>query len=262
MKCVLKALKRLAGSIKSLGMVLAAAGLIVVLYPARAHAMHIMEGFLPLGWCLFWTALSLPFLLAGLVSMRKRMQEDPRFKLLMGLAGAFAFALSALKLPSVAGSSSHPTGVGLGAVLFGPTIMTVIGSVVLLFQAVLLAHGGLTTLGANVFSMAVAGPFVAYFVYGACCRIGLGSLWGAGAAAFFGSIATYLVTAVQLALAFPSESGGVMMSFAKFSSVFLVAQLPLSLAEAVLTAMVLKGLIGVAQGELETLGVIQVRGEG
>ena len=33
------------------------------------------------------------------------------------------FVLSALKFPSVTGSSSHPTGTGLGAILFGPTPM-------------------------------------------------------------------------------------------------------------------------------------------
>ncbi len=56
------------------------------------------------------------------------------------------FVLSALKLPSVTGSCSHPTGVGLAAILFGPTAASVLGLIVLLFQALLLAHGGLTTI--------------------------------------------------------------------------------------------------------------------
>lgn len=43
--------------------------------------------------------------------------------------------------------------------------MVVMGSIVLLFQALLLAHGGLTTLGANAMSMAVVGPLVAYGIY-------------------------------------------------------------------------------------------------
>ncbi len=38
--------------------------------------------------------------------------------------------------------------------------MAVLGAIVLVFQALLLAHGGLSTLGANVFSMAIAGPWV------------------------------------------------------------------------------------------------------
>lgn len=52
------------------------------------------------------------------------------------------------------------TGTGLGAILFGPASVSVLGVIVLLFQALLLAHGGLTTLGANTFSMAIAGPVV------------------------------------------------------------------------------------------------------
>ena len=85
--------------------------------------------------------------------------------MLLGVAAAFTFVLSALKMPSVTGSCSHPTGTGLGAVLFGPAAMAPIGMVVLLFQAILLAHGGLTTLGANIFSMAIVGPFAAAAIY-------------------------------------------------------------------------------------------------
>ena len=39
------------------------------------------------------------------------------------------------------------------------------GKIVLLFQALLLAHGGITTLGANAFSMAIVGPWVAWGVW-------------------------------------------------------------------------------------------------
>jgi cobalt/nickel transport system permease protein len=31
-------------------------------YPITAHAMHIMEGMLPPGWCIFWFAIATPFL--------------------------------------------------------------------------------------------------------------------------------------------------------------------------------------------------------
>ena len=32
--------------------------------------MHIMEGFLPLYWCVFWSALSLPVVAYGAYKMR------------------------------------------------------------------------------------------------------------------------------------------------------------------------------------------------
>ena len=113
----------------------------------------------------FWWVISIPFIVLGLRSIRKTIEENPETKMLLGLSGAFAFVLSALKIPSVTGSCSHPTGVGLGTVLFGPLAMSVIGTIVLLFQSLLLAHGGITTLGANAFSMAIVGPFIAYFVF-------------------------------------------------------------------------------------------------
>ncbi|MFO6285397.1 energy-coupling factor ABC transporter permease, partial [Pseudomonas aeruginosa] len=62
--------------------------------------------------------------------------------------------------PSVTGSGSHPTVAGLAVSLFGPGVVAVLGAIVLLFQALLLAHGGLSTLGANGVSMAENGPRV------------------------------------------------------------------------------------------------------
>ncbi|WP_249661709.1 energy-coupling factor ABC transporter permease, partial [Lysinibacillus fusiformis] len=149
----------------------------------------------------------------GLRSIRKTIEENPETKMLLGLSGAFAFVLSALKIPSVTGSCSHPTGVGLGTVLFGPLAMSVIGTIVLLFQSLLLADGEITTLGANAFSMAIVGPFIAYFVFKGAQKIGLSFSLAVFFAAMLGDLSTYVVTSVQLALAFPSEVGGFMASF-------------------------------------------------
>jgi cobalt/nickel transport system permease protein len=127
--------------------------------------MHIMEGFLPFEHALGWTLASSPLCCLGPARHQKTRHEKPEQRMLLGVAAAFSFVLSALKLPSVTGSCSHPTGTGLGALLFGPAAMAPIGAVVLLFQALLLAHGGLTTLGANLFSMAIVGPFVAVGIF-------------------------------------------------------------------------------------------------
>ncbi|RYD04043.1 hypothetical protein N752_16770 [Desulforamulus aquiferis] len=61
-----------------------------------------------------------PLYYLGLLLHKKIVSEKPELKMLLGLVCAFAFVLSALKIPSVTGSCSHPTGVGLGAILFGP----------------------------------------------------------------------------------------------------------------------------------------------
>jgi cobalt/nickel transport system permease protein len=228
---------------------------LVVGSAAPAQAMHIAEGYLPVEWSIFWSAASLPFFILGLRSLTRITQRNPELKLLLALAGAFTFVLSALKIPSVTGSSSHPTGTGLGTILFGPLTMTVLGSLVLLFQAVLLAHGGVTTLGANVFSMAIVGPLVAYGVYHAVMRTGRQKL-AVFLAATLEDLMTYLTTAVQLALAFPAADGGFMASFMKFAGIFAVTQIPLAISEGLLTVLVWDWLHRYGQQELKTLNLI------
>ena len=127
-----------------------------------SHAMHIMEGYLPVSYCMAWGVVCVPFLVAGMISLRKKLNENRRAMTLIAMAGAFVFVISSLKIPSVTGSCSHMTGTGLGAILFGPCAVSILGIIVLIFQAVLLAHGGLTTLGANTFSMAIAGPILSW----------------------------------------------------------------------------------------------------
>lgn len=223
--------------------------------PDRAYAMHIMEGFLPLKWCIFWGAATIPFVALGLRSIEKTIREHPEAKMLLGLAGAFAFVLSALKIPSVTGSCSHPTGVGLGTVLFGPAAMAVLGLIVLLFQALFLAHGGITTLGANTFSMAVAGPLAAYLVYRLCGRLRAPSWLGVFLAAALGDLFTYVATSLQLALAFPAKVGGFAASCAKFMGIFAVTQIPLAVSEGLLTLLIFNLLWAHNRRELEELAV-------
>ncbi|MEO0984012.1 MAG: energy-coupling factor ABC transporter permease [Cyanobacteria bacterium J06639_14] len=229
---------------------------LIVAAAAPAQAMHIMEGFLPVGWAVFWWIVSLPFFIWGLRSLTQITRENPELKLLLALAGAFSFVLSALKIPSVTGSCSHPTGTGLGAVLFGPQVMTVLGSLVLIFQAVLLAHGGLTTLGANVFSMAIVGPWVAYGIYRGVASSSR-QRFAVFLAAALGSLVTYVVTSIQLALAFPAASGGILAAFLKFAGIFALTQLPLSISEGLLTVLVWNWLQSYATEELKTLEVLK-----
>lgn len=238
-------------------MVLLAAMTLTLGIAQNAFAMHIMEGFLPAKYCIAWGVLCLPFLAVGFRSIRRTVEAHRKTMLILAMAGAYAFVLSALKIPSVTGSSSHPTGTGLGALLFGPSAMSLIGLIVLLFQAILLAHGGLTTLGANTFSMAIAGPFVAWGVF----RLGERLKWNRHVsvflAAFLGDLFTYCVTSVQLGLAYPSDPGGVGASVGKFLMVFAVTQVPLAVIEGLVTVVVMMGLETYAKPELGELGYLK-----
>ena len=149
------------------------------------------------------------------------------------------------------------TGTGLGAILFGPSAVSILGLIVLLFQALLLAHGGLTTLGANTFSMAIAGPFVSYGIFQLCKKTKLNHRASIFLAAFFGDLFTYCITSFQLALAYPSAEGGIMASAVKFLGVFAPTQLPLAIIEGILTVVVMIGLETYAKPELRTLGFLK-----
>lgn len=222
-----------------------------------ASAMHIMEGYLPPAYCVAWGVLCIPFLALGVAAIRRLAREQRKSLLLLAMSGAFIFLISSLKIPSVTGSCSHMTGTGLAAILFGVPVTAVLGVIVLVFQAILLAHGGLTSLGANTFSMAIAGPLVSFGLYRLGKKLKLPRLVNIFLAASIGDLFTYCVTSVQLALAYPSASGGVAASAVEFLGVFAPTQLPLAVIEGILTMLILMGMETYAKPELRMIGYLK-----
>lgn len=224
--------------------------------------MHIMEGFLPWQWCVLWYVLAIPVVVYGIIRIKKVTDEHPESKPILAVAGAFMFVLSSLKLPSVTGSCSHPTGNGLGAVLFGPAVVSVLCVIVLLFQALLLGHGGLTTLGANTFSMGIIGPLAAWLIYkgwqkvGWSKKVGWSILVGIFFAAFFADLLTYVTTAIQLSLAFPIPTFEEAMI--KFMGIYAFTQLPLAVAEGILTVVIFDYIMKLRPDVLGKLGVLKL----
>lgn len=223
--------------------------------------MHIMEGFLPTPWWQIWFAVSIPVILYGIHKLNSLVKEKREILPLLAVAGAFVFVLSSLKLPSVTGSCSHPTGTGIAAIIFGPAISAVLGTIVLIYQALFLAHGGLTTLGANVFSMGIVGPVVAYLVYKAGMKANLNFYLVVFLATAFGNWATYVTTSVELALAFPAGGAltlaGFMSSFGKFATIFAITQLPLAIMEGAVSALLFKYVINIKSDILVEMKVIE-----
>jgi cobalt/nickel transport system permease protein len=149
------------------------------------------------------------------------------------------------------------TGTGLAAIIFGPLAASVLGIIVLIFQAILLAHGGLTTLGANTFSMAIAGPILSILLYKLGKKLNLNRKMNIFLAAALGDLFTYCVTSFQLALAYPSETGGVMASALKFLGVFAPTQVPLAVIEGILTVIIIIGMESFAAPELKEIGFLE-----
>lgn len=219
--------------------------------------MHIMEGFLPPIWCAFWFILSIPVIAYGIFRIKKVTEKTPDSMPLLAVSGAFMFVLSSFKLPSVTGSCSHPTGNGLGAVLFGPAVATVLATITLLLQALIPVHGGLTTLGANVFSMGIIGPFVAWGTYKGLTKSGISSKIAIFFAAFLGNLLTYVVTALQLALAFPEPT--FQAALTTFLGIFALTQISLAIFEGLLTVVIWNVLIQYKPRLLEKLNVLKIK---
>ncbi|WP_068312310.1 energy-coupling factor ABC transporter permease [Janibacter anophelis] len=215
--------------------------------------MHIAEGFLPPVQAAAWTAVAAPFVIHGTRRATRIVRDNPSARLLLGAAGAFTFVMSAIKLPSVTGSSSHPTGTGVGAIIFRPPVMALLGTIVLLFQALLLAHGGLTTLGANVVSMAVVGPWVGYGLFRLLAAAPFMVRVFVGVAV--ADLATYVTTATQLALAYPE--GGFIEAWSRFLGIFAVTQVPLAIVEGLIGVLLINALIAWARPEMEDLQVLR-----
>ena len=178
--------------------------------------MHIMEGYLPGQWCIIWFVISFIIVAFGIYQIKKIVDETPESKALLAVSGAFMFVLSSLKLPSVTGSCSHPCGNGLGAALFGPAVTAV--------------------LGANIFSMGIVGPFVAWIVYKALTKANVSSTIAIFFAAFLGDLLTYVATSFQLAIAFPAPD--MSTALINFLTIFAVTQVPLAIGEGILTVII------------------------
>jgi cobalt/nickel transport system permease protein len=217
--------------------VVSAVAVVIALCPGHAHAMHLAEGILPAGWAGFWVLVAAPFVLWGLHTVNRRRAADPRSMAMIALVGSAIFVISRMPVPIPwVGTCSHPCGTGLGAILIGPGPTIVVAAIALLLQALLLAHGGLTTLGADIVSMGVMGALSASATFGLLRRCGVPVLAAAVAAGIVSDWATYATTAFQLAAALHGD-GSLAAMFAAIVVAFVPTQLPLGILEGVVTAM-------------------------
>lgn len=202
----------------------------------NAHAMHISEGILPLNWALLWSVIAVPFVAWGLYKLKKLSSVDLSFKPLVGLMAAVVFIISCMPIPvPTAGTCSHPCGTGISGILLGPAISILITAVALLIQALFLAHGGLSTWGADIVSMGVMGSFAGYLAFRGL-RALKANLWIAGfMAGLLADWATYFTTSVELASGIRGDSP-FMPLFWKILIAFIPTQLPLGILEGAMTA--------------------------
>ncbi|MCL6106195.1 MAG: energy-coupling factor ABC transporter permease [Actinobacteria bacterium] len=202
--------------------------------------MHIEDGILPPEAWGTWYGIAVLFVLPGLREIRRRTREALSYKPLLAMVGVAVFVISAMHLPvPVTGSCSHPVGTPLAAIIVGPFATVVITTIVLFFQAIFLGHGGITTIGANTFSMGIVGGIGGYLCW-KMMRSFRSPIWlAAGLAGLAGDLLTYVTSAFELAW---SLHGNVSLfhQWLVFFMGYGPTQIPLAIGEAVFSAAVLQ----------------------
>ena len=210
--------------------------------------MHIPDGYLSPSTC----AVLYSGAVGGWYGALRRIKRtlNARMVPLISVFAAFSFVLMMFNLPLPGGTTGHALGVTIAAIVIGPAGSIMAISIAIAIQALFFGDGGITTLGANCFNMAIVGSLVAYATYRLIAsRATIASRRRLLAAA----IAGYLATNAAAFLA-AVEFGIQPMLFRDAWGVPLYAPYPLSVA---IPAMMIGHLAiaGIAEGAI-TAGLV------
>ncbi len=125
--------------------------------------MHIPDGYLSPATCAVLYGTAVPFWYVALRKTRKLLFT--RLIPLISVFAAFSFVIMMFNIPIPGGTTAHPLGVGIASIVLGPWASILALSTALFIQAFFFGDGGITTLGANCFNMAIVGSLIAYLVY-------------------------------------------------------------------------------------------------
>ena len=125
--------------------------------------MHIPDGYLSPQTYLPLYGASFIFWSVALRKLKKRLSV--KHIPYQAMAAVFSFLIMMFNVPLPGGTTGHAVGAGIIAILLGPWAAVIAVSVVLIIQAIVFGDGGITAIGANCFNMAVAMPFVSYWVF-------------------------------------------------------------------------------------------------
>jgi cobalt/nickel transport system permease protein len=174
--------------------------------------MHIPDGYLSPSTCAVLYGTAIPFWYVAFARVKRLL--NTRMVPLLAVVSAFCFVIMMFNVPLPGGTTGHAVGVGAATVVLGPWASMLAVSIALLIQAVFFGDGGITTLGANCFNMAIVGSLVAHFVYRAiACRAAITSSRRVLAAALAGYAAinvAALLAACELGIQplFFKDAGG------------------------------------------------------
>ncbi len=125
--------------------------------------MHIPDGYLSPSTCAVLYGAAAPFWYTALQRVKKNLSS--RFVPLLSVMAALSFVVMMFNLPLPGGTTGHAVGMGIATIILGPWASILAISIALGIQAAFFGDGGITTLGANCFNMAIVGSLVTYAVY-------------------------------------------------------------------------------------------------
>ncbi len=236
---------------------------ILLLLPRAVHAMHITEGILPLQWAILWFIVAAPFVVIGAYKIKNKRRTVPSYMPMVGMIGAAVFVFSCFPVPVVAlggMATAHPAGTGMSAIFLGPFASVLIAGIALLIQALFLAHGGLTTLGGNIFSMGILGSFSGYFAFRFAKKLRLSPFWWGFFAGMVSDIFTYMGTSIELGLLVVGKGDSFFKAAVEiFAAFMMTTQGPLCIIEGVVVGFVVSYVYKHRPAILVELGVMEGR---
>ena len=127
--------------------------------------MHIPDNYLSPASCAVLAVAAAPVVGLSITKVKAQLKENKELAPMLGIAASLSFLLMMFNVPIPGGTTAHAVGGVLLSILIGPYAASLALTVALLLQALLFGDGGIIALGANVFNMAIAMPFVGYAVY-------------------------------------------------------------------------------------------------
>jgi cobalt/nickel transport system permease protein len=202
--------------------------------------MHIAEGILPATHAAATWTLAVPAIAWSLHWTRCKDPDERRHRLtLASMSTALIFATTLLPIPiPVAGVTSHLCATPLLALVMGPRALVFPTFLALAVQALFLGHGGITTLGANLLTLGVIGPVVAWTIARTLRRLRAPAAPAVFIACAIGELAVYVADAAVLGVAL-SASTPFLRVFATVLVGFAPVQIPLAVLEGTVSAFTL-----------------------
>ncbi len=127
--------------------------------------MHIPDNYLSPTTCAVLAVAAAPVVGLSITKVKAQLKENKELAPMLGIAASLSFLLMMFNVPIPGGTTAHAVGGVILSILIGPYAASLALSVALLLQALLFGDGGILALGANIFNMAIAMPFVGYAVY-------------------------------------------------------------------------------------------------